>query len=89
MEKNANEDITAAGVGDIPDCTAIGPDGFMDLSLKFEAQEVIRAIEASLGRKVCDNEVVNITLTGSLKEEFGKTPIQGKDVLVILDKRNK
>jgi hypothetical protein len=61
------------------DCNDFGPDGLMDLTLKFAAQEVI----ASLG-DVEDGEVRVLTLTGNLKEEFGGTPISGEDVVVIL-----
>jgi hypothetical protein len=66
------------------DCTTDGPDGFMDLTLKFEAQEVV----AALG-EVGDGDVLIIPLTGNLLEEFGGTPNVGEDVIVILDKGKK
>ena len=65
------------------DCTDEGPDGFLDLTLKFDSQEVIQAIETSLGMDLEDGEVVVLTLSGSLKEEFGGTRFQGEDVVVI------
>jgi hypothetical protein len=62
-------------------CTTEGPDGFMDLTLKFERQ----AIVAALG-DVNDGDVIVLQLTGNLKEEFGGTSIVGEDVVWILKK---
>ncbi len=57
----AYEDV-AAPVGDDPDtceCTTEGPDGYMDMTLKFENQ----AIVAALG-DVSNGDVIPLTLTG-------------------------
>lgn len=62
------------------DCTAAGPDGLLDLSLKFDAQAVV----AALG-PVTDRQVLVLQLTAKLKEAFGGTPIAGEDVVVILE----
>ena len=59
-------------------CNEEGPDGYMDLSLKFDTQ----AFVASLG-EVDDREVVAVPLTGELKDG---TPIKGWDVVLILSK---
>jgi hypothetical protein len=59
----------------------LGPDGFIDLTLKFDAQAMV----AVLG-PVNDGDVVVLHLTGNLKEEFGGTPIEGEDVVVIIKK---
>ena len=59
-----------------------GPDGIMDLSLKFEAQEIV----AALG-DVNDGDVLALHLTGNLKEEFSGTPIEGEDVVRIIKKK--
>ena len=64
------------------DCTTEGPDGFMDLTLKFKSQELVTAIGA-----VADGDVLVLTLTGNLLEEYGGTPIIGEDVIVILKKK--
>ena len=64
------------------DCTTEGPDGFMDLTLKFKSQELVAAIG-----EVADGDVLVLTLTGALLEEFGGTPIIGEDVIVILKKK--
>jgi len=64
------------------DCTTDGPDGWLDLTLKFDAQEVI----AALG-EVLNGECLTLTLTGNLLEEFGGTSIKfGVDVIRIIKK---
>ncbi len=78
------EDV-ATPYGAIPencdDCTTDGPDGFMDLTLKFDKQEIV----AALG-EVEDGDCKVLQLTGNLKEEFGGTAIAGVDYVVILKK---
>jgi hypothetical protein len=66
------------------DCTTEGADGYLDLSLKYESQE----IAAALG-EVGDGDVIVVALTGNLMEEYGGTPIIGEDVIVILLKGKK
>jgi len=82
----ALEDIAAPyepflGKEDIYDCNEAGPDGFLDLTLKFKMQEVV----AALG-EVNDGDVLVLHLTGNLLEEYGGTPIVGEDVVWILEK---
>lgn len=62
------------------DCTTDGPDGYLDLTLKFDTQEVVDA----LGE--VDEGCLVLTLTGNLFEEFGGTPIIGEDVIIIIKK---
>jgi hypothetical protein len=62
-------------------CNTDGPDGYFDLTLKFETQALAEALGV-----VYDRAVVVVTLTGSLKEEFGGTQIVGEDVVIILKK---
>ncbi len=69
------------GKEDADDCTTGGPDGFMDLTLKFDTQEVVSALG-----DVEDGDVLVLAVTGNLKEEFGGTPIQGEDVVIIRNK---
>jgi hypothetical protein len=64
------------------DCTVAGPDGFLDLTLKFDNQAVV----AALGT-VTDGEVLVLKLTGKLLPAFGGTPIAGEDVVVIQKKK--
>ena len=67
------------------DCSAQGPDGHKDLTLKFDSRELL----ASLGREPDDGEVLTLILTASLKEAAGGTGIQGEDVVVVLKKVGK
>lgn len=64
------------------DCNEEGPDGFMDLTLKFDTQ----AIVAALG-DVSDGDCLVLTLGGNLLEEYGGTAFTGEDVLTIKDER--
>jgi probable HAF family extracellular repeat protein len=66
---------------DCSDCTDEGPDGFLDLTLKFDAQEVVTALG-----DVTDRECRVLTLTGNLMEWAGGNSIAGEDVVVILMK---
>jgi hypothetical protein len=74
--------VPFVGKENCEDCNKLGPDGYLDLTLKFNSLEVV----AALG-DVNDGDCIVLTLTGSLKEEFGGTPIFGEDVVVILKKR--
>lgn len=65
------------------ECSEEGGDGFDDLLLKFDRQELISAIEAALGRPLQDGECLFVTLSGRLVDGTG---IQGEDVVVILEK---
>ena len=57
------------------------PDGFLDLTLKFDTQEIVEALG-----DVEDGEVLVLTLEGELSDG---TPIVGEDVVVILKKGKK
>jgi YVTN family beta-propeller protein len=59
-------------------CTDIGPDGYMDLTLKFDTQAIVEALGP-----LTDREVRTLMLTGELLDG---TPITGEDVVVILNK---
>jgi hypothetical protein len=72
------------GKEDAHDCNEDGPDGYLDLTLKFSSQEIV----AALG-EVNDGDVLVLQLTGNLKEEHGGTLIAGEDVVVILKKGKK
>jgi hypothetical protein len=66
------------------DCTTEGPDGYTDLTLKFNKQEIV----AALG-DVSDGDCLVLELTGSLLEEFNGRPIAGEDVVWIIKKGGK
>ena len=60
------------------DCGIEGPDGILDLSLKFKNQELAAALGA-----VSDGDLIPVTLTGNLKEEFGGDAICGMDCFLV------
>jgi len=75
------EDVATPFDGDIEDCydcTTAGPDGFDDLTLKFNRQEIISAIGS-----VEDGECLVLTLTAELADG---TVITGEDVVKIIKK---
>jgi hypothetical protein len=58
------------------ECTDIGPDGFIDLTMKFDKNAIINEIgEVNVG------DVIPLTLTGELLDG---TPIEGVDCVVIV-----
>ena len=64
------------------DCTTEGPDGFDDLTLKFDMEEVVDALDA-----VNDGDVQPLSLTGNLRPEYGSgTMVEGSDCVAILKK---
>jgi hypothetical protein len=81
------EDVATPYAGEPPDgsdayaCTEEGPDGFMDLTLKFDAP----AVAAALG-PVNDGDIILLSVVGNLMEEFSGTAIRGVDVIQILKK---
>ncbi len=65
------------------DCTTMGPDGYMDATLKFETQEIVEA----LGETIQDGDCIVAQLTGSLRESAGGTDFIGEDVIRIVCKQ--
>jgi probable HAF family extracellular repeat protein len=74
--RSSYEDV-AAPVSDANDCncTTAGPDGYTDLTLKFETYKIVNAIG-----EVTDGEVLPLTIAGVLLDE---THIEGADCIVI------
>lgn len=75
------EDVATPFEGELCDCHDLNGDGYMDLTLKFDTQELVNclALEEVAG------ETIPLTLTGNLKEEDGGTPITGDDCLRVLN----
>lgn len=69
------EDVATPFEGAPCECHELGPDGYLDLTLKFNMQEVITALGG-----VLDGEVRELTLTGVLLDG---TPISGQDCVLI------
>jgi streptogramin lyase len=79
--RSALEDV-ATPVNEGPDedaCPLEGPDGCLDLTLKFEAQAIVSALG-----EVQDGDVVPLTLTGNLLTQYGGSAIEGWDCVLIV-----
>lgn len=61
------------------DCAEEGPDGWPDLTLKFDTQLIARVLGEAEACQV-------LTLTGHLLEEYGSAPIEGEDVVLVLNR---
>ena len=75
----------APGDGDLQ-CTDEGPDGLQDLSLRFDTQQVLQAVEAALGRLPEDQESLVFSIRGTLNDG---TPLRGDDVVIALNKQDR
>jgi hypothetical protein len=80
------EDVAASlaplpGLLDGWDCTAEGADGFLDLTLEFDSQEVAQALADALGSRD-DTDGVVVRLDGAL---FDGTPIGGEDMVILVE----
>jgi len=78
--RSGYEDV-ATPVSDANDCncTEEGPDGFLDLTLKFKTQRIVEAIG-----DVNDGDVLVLELTGVLYDPPPyETPIEGADCVLI------
>ena len=71
---------------DCNDCTEEGADGYLDLTLKFEKQEVVETLTLT-GEE--DGACVVLYLKGNLAEEYNGTPFVGEDVVRILKKKSR
>jgi len=74
--RSGYEDV-ATPVDDTNDCNCIeaGPDGFLDLTLKFGTQRIVESVG-----DVNDGDVLELLLSGVLSDE---TPIEGADCILI------
>lgn len=66
------------------DCNEMGGDGWMDLTLQFDAQELGATLHNS-GEGAC----MTVILTGNFADEHGGRPIIGEDVVNVLDGRTR
>lgn len=57
------------------ECTTLGPDGYMDMTLKFDRAAIIDSLGV-----VSDGDVIELTLTGQL---YDGTDIEGTDCVII------
>jgi len=66
----------------VEDCEDYGVDGYADLKLKFDTQEIVAALGADIG----DGDLFELNLTGTLADD---TQIEGADTVLILKKGKK
>lgn len=79
----AYEDVATPfkGGGTPCECHDLDGDGYLDLTLKFDVQEVVSCLGG-----VREGDKVRLILTGKLKEEFGGTPVRGQDCVWLRSK---
>lgn len=75
----AYEDAATPFEGELCDCHDLNGDGYMDLTLKFDTQELV----ATLSLEAEAGNTIPLILTGNLKEEEGGTAIKGSDCVRI------
>ena len=75
------EDVATPYTGGLDGGHELEADGYLDLVLHFNTQEMVTALGS-----VNDGDVLNLILTGDLKPAHGGTPIQGEDTVVIKKK---
>lgn len=79
----AYEDVATPFEGQLCDCHDLDGDGYLDLTLKFNTQELVEtlSLEGEVGN------TITLILKGNLKEEFGGRLISGVDCVLILPSR--
>ena len=74
------EDVATPYTADMGGGHEEGPDGYLDLTLKFKIQEVIDTLDLD---ELNDGDVIMLIITGNLMEEYSGTPIEGEDCIWI------
>jgi hypothetical protein len=74
------EDVATPFEGELCDCHDLNGDGYMDLTLKFDTQELVETLRLSEEA----GKTIPLTITGNLIEEEGGTPIEGEDCIWVL-----
>ena len=78
-EDSATHYLGQGGPSSCFDCVEEGPDGYIDLGMKFDAQSV-----ASLLQEDERGDCVLLTLTAELRPEFDRRALSGEDTLTIV-----
>lgn len=73
------EDVATPFEGELCDCWDLNGDGYMDMTIKFKAQEVVNTLELDENA----GETIPLTLKGNLVGAEEGTPIQGQDCVWI------
>lgn len=77
----AYEDVATLFKGELCDCHTLGPDSYLDLTVKFSTAE-LAVLAEELG--LVEGETIPLILTGNLLEELGGSAIRGDDCMWIL-----
>jgi len=85
--RSSYDDVSTFG-GEACECTAEGPDGFLDLTLKFKRQDILTALEECVGdlRELEHRTEIPLTLSGYLIEPDDDILLEGVDCLRILNR---
>ena len=76
------EDVATPFEGELCDCHSLNGDGYLDLTLKFDMQELV----VTLGLDAYEGETIPLILIGNLMGENGEgLPIIGSDCIRILE----
>ena len=75
------EDVATPFEGELCDCHDLNGDGYLDLSLKFDTQELVTTL--SLGD--AEGQTIPLIIIGKLIEEAGGRDITGSDCIRILE----
>jgi len=74
------EDVTTPVEGDECECTTLGPDGYTDMTLKFQVRDISLVLAGAT-----PGAVVELTLTGTLLDG---TPFETTDCVTILHEKS-
>lgn len=83
--RSSYEDVSTFGGGELCECTTLGPDGFLDLTLKFDRATILTVLEESIGDLIAIPHRTELPLTLFARTNDG-TLVSGKDCLVILNR---
>jgi hypothetical protein len=75
------EDVATPYTGEAGGGHDLDGDGYLDLVLHFDTQEVVETLELCMYE---DRMTVTLTLKGNLHEEYDGTAIQGQDYILII-----
>ena len=60
-----------------------GSDRMLDFAFGFRSRDLVASAEALLGYPLYDGDLLELTLTGHLKQEFDGTPIVGTSIVAV------
>ncbi len=75
----AYEDVATPFEGELCECHDLNGDGYLDLTIKFDTQELVSALNLD----EVAGDTIPLIVAGLLKEEEGGTPFKGQDCVRI------